>query len=115
MSRKLIILCAAVCAVAALGARGVFAQEGPPPPTSGALLTGDIGGATGAAVGPDGALYVPQGGTGGAQTLTPPPDAGIEGVVTFGLTASIVRVNPNTGAVTTEASNLPSLANDGEG
>ncbi len=57
---------------------------------------------------------MPTGGTGGAQVLTPPPDAGIEGEVTFGLTATIVRIDGN-GNVTTVAQNLPSLAFDGEG
>jgi hypothetical protein len=107
-------LAAAGVAAAALAIGVASAQDGPPPPSSGTVLAEGLS-ATGAAIGPDGALYVPQGGTGGDQVLEPPPDAGIEGEVTFGLTGSIVRVDPDTGDVTTVAENLPSLAFDGEG
>jgi hypothetical protein len=103
----------AVVAVAAIVlGRGAQAQESEP--TAGTLLVGDLQGATGATIGPDGALYVPQGGTGGDQVLEPPPEAGIEEEVTFGLTASIIRIDED-GTVTTEADELPSLAFDGEG
>jgi hypothetical protein len=91
---------------------GVSAQDGPPPPTSGRVVASDLS-ATGGAVGPDGALYVATGGTGGDTELTPPPDAGI-GEATFGLTATIVRIDPESGEQTTVAENLPSAFADGE-
>jgi hypothetical protein len=115
MKLKYVLALAAVACVvvaALVFGRGAQAQEGAP--TAGTMLAEGLS-ATGADVGPDGALYVGVGGTGGDEVLTPPPDAGFEGEVTFGLTASIVRVDPETGAITTEADELPSLGVDGEG
>jgi hypothetical protein len=114
VSRKLLFIPIAV-AVAALAASlyGVASAQDASPTSGSALAEGYS--ATGSAVGSDGALYVPTGGTGGDQVLEPPPEAGFDGEVTFGLTATIVRIDPDDGTVTTVAENLPSVAQDGEG
>jgi hypothetical protein len=111
MRRKLFLATAAAALVAAAMLTVGSAQDAAP--TSGAVIASDLS-ATGAAIGPDGALYVPTGGTGGDQVLDVPPDFGAEGEVTFGLTATIVRIDPDTGDVTTEAENLPSVADNGQ-
>jgi hypothetical protein len=74
-------------------------------------------GAFGATIGPDGALYVAESGTGGDLEVTPPddfpPDEPLPG---FGLTGRVSRIDPVTGERTTAGSGLPSLGGpDGAG
>ena len=68
---------------------------------------------TGGTIGPDGALYIAQAGTGGDEAITLTPEqAEATGADTayFGLTGSVARVDSATGAVTTYADGLPSIA-----
>lgn len=101
----------AVAASLALAA-SAWAQDGPPgsSPSSGEVLVSGLSGATGAAVGPDGWLYVADGGTGGDETV----EAGGE-TYTFGLTASISKYDPETGESEIVAEGLPSLGDPSGG
>jgi hypothetical protein len=90
-----------------------------PGPSAGELLASGLS-TTGATIGPDGALYIAQPGTGGDIAITLPADLAEEfGTDTgyFGFTGSVARVDPETGEVTTAASGLPSgaLEHGGEG
>jgi sugar lactone lactonase YvrE len=109
--RNLVLPVALLAAFAAFGGIGAYAQEGGPPPTSGVVLT-SVQGILGATIGPDGALYVGQGGTGGSKEVTTPDGPGF-----FGLSGSIARIDPVTGDSTTVASNIASGAesNGGDG
>jgi hypothetical protein len=99
----------------AMFAATVSAQDGPPP-SAGTLLASGLVSTQGAAVGPDGALYVTEGGTGGDIEVTPPDDfPADEPVPGFGLTGRVSRIDPETGERTTEADGLPSLGNEEEG
>jgi sugar lactone lactonase YvrE len=73
--------------------------------TAGTVIAHGINNSTGATVGPDGALYVVDGGHGGDMKVTTPDGDGY-----FGLTGSVVRVDPATGAVTTYKTGFPSGA-----
>jgi hypothetical protein len=103
----------ALLAVAgAIFAAAVSAQEGPPP-SAGSLLASGLQGTQGATIGPDGALYVTLSGTGGDIEVTPPDDfPADEPVPTFGLTGSVARIDPATGAVTTVGEGLPSIGSE---
>lgn len=81
------------------------AQEGGPPPTAGKVLAEGLQGTQGATIGPDGALYVGEGGTGGPTKVTTPDGDGF-----FGLTGRISRIDPTTGERTTVATGIPSGA-----
>lgn len=96
----------AIAASVAFGA-SAWAQDGPPgsAPSAGEVLVSGLSGATGAAVGPDGWLYLADGGTGGDESFEFDGDT-----FTFGLTASIIKINPATGAKEVEAEGLPSVA-----
>ena len=86
---------------------GTSAQEGPAVPLASGLST------TGSTIGPDGALYVPLPGTGGDEELTLDPDIAAEvgaDKAYVGLTGSVVRIDPATGAQTTYADEIPSIA-----
>jgi hypothetical protein len=86
------------------------AQEGGPPPSAGTKIAEGLLSTTGATIGPDGALYVAEAGTGGDIMVTPPPDASPdEPPPTFGLTGRVSRIDPETGERTTAGSGLPSL------
>lgn len=110
---KLKLLFVAALAIIAVGAvvfaRGAQAQEGGP--TSGTLLAGDLSGMTGSAVGPDGAIYVVDAGTGGENVVQLPEEMG-GGEANWGLTARIIRVDPEDGAITAAATNLPSFESE---
>jgi hypothetical protein len=108
---KLILASAALVAAAALlAAQSVAAQDGPPP-SAGTRIAEGLMGSLGATIGPDGALYVAEGGTGGDIELDPPPDAEPGAPPpTFGLTAQVTRIDPATGAKTVAGSGLPSVA-----
>ncbi len=95
-----------VCALgAALGIGSASAQDGgPPPPTSGELLVSDLQSAQGSTVGPDGALYVGEAGTGEGTAFETP-----EGEVFPGSTGRISRIDPETGVRNTIADGLPSV------
>ena len=88
------------------------AQEGGPPPTAGKVLASGLQGTQGATIGPDGALYVAEGGTGGPAKFTTPDGDGY-----FGLTGRVSRIDPTTGERTTVATGIPSGAEspDGQG
>jgi len=115
---KSILAAAALLGVAAtLLAPTVSAQEEGPPPSAGTKIAEGLQGTIGAAVGPDGALYVAEAGTGGDIELTPPPDfPPDEPVPTFGLTGRVSRIDPETGERTTVASGIGSIGGpDGAG
>ena len=109
MKLKLVLVVA--LALIALGAvvlaRGAQAQEGP---TSGTLVASEFS-ATGSAIGPDGAFYVVDAGTGGENVVQLPEEMG-GGEANWGLTARIVRIDPDDGEVTDAATNLPSFESE---
>lgn len=111
MKTKFIPALAALLGVAALLlAPGVSAQEEGPPPSAGTKIAEGLQGTIGATVGPDGALYVAEAGTGGDTEVTPPEDfPADEPVPTFGLTGRVSRIDPETNARTTVASGIGSL------
>ena len=106
MKRHWFLLPAAAAVAALVGAAAVIAQA--PGPSAGTLLASGLS-TTGTTIGPDGALYVALGGSGGATEIALPEEMG-GGSVHFGLTGSVARVDPGTGEVTTAAENLPSIA-----
>lgn len=109
MKRTLILFAAAAAiAAAALLPSSVSAQDGPPPPTSGELLSAELANTIGGVIGPDGALYVGEAGTGGDTPVTTPD--GEEG--TIGNTGRISRIDPETGERTTYAEGIPSAASN---
>jgi hypothetical protein len=115
---KSILAIAALLGVAALlVAPAVSAQEEGPPPSAGTKIAEGLQGTIGAVVGPDGALYVAEAGTGGDIEVTPPPEfPPDEPVPTFGLTGRVSRIDPETGERTTVASGIGSLGGpDGAG
>ncbi|HXK34000.1 MAG TPA: ScyD/ScyE family protein [Dehalococcoidia bacterium] len=90
-------------------------QEGPPPPPGAEVLASGLVTQGGSVLGPDGALYVAEQGSGGDTELTAPPGAGLEGVdIRFGLTAQITRIDTATGEKSVAAAGLPSVTFDGE-
>jgi hypothetical protein len=107
-----------IAGVAGIPAVIATAQGGPPPPSSGTVLASGLS-STGGAVGPDGAFYVAQAGTGGPTEIIFPDDiAELFGADKgyFGFTGGVARVDPATGDVTT-MTGLPSgaLEPGGEG
>lgn len=113
MRLRYIVAPLAIAASLVLGA-AVSAQDGPPPPSAGTMLAGGLVSTQGAAVGPDGWLYVTEGGTGGDLDITP-DDAPAGETLTFGLTASISRIDPATGDKEVAAEGLPSFGFGDEG
>jgi hypothetical protein len=91
-----------------VGVRESGAQ--PAGPSAGELLASDLKLVLGLAIGPDGAAYVPLMGSGGATEVLNSP---FIGPVNVGFTASIIRIDPTTGAQTTVATGLPSAADAG--
>lgn len=112
--RRFMIGAALLVAGAAFGGGVALAQGGPPPPSSGTVIASGLS-STGAAIGPDGALYVGVGGSAetGDEEITVPADLaerfGIETVL-FGDNSTVMRVDPDDGAVTTYADGLPSAS-----
>jgi sugar lactone lactonase YvrE len=104
----LFFMAGAAVVAAALLPSSVSAQDGPPPPTSGELLTAELANTIGGTIGPDGALYVGDPGTGG-ETAVVGPD-GSSG--TIGNTGRIVRIDTETGDITTAAEGIVSAAAD---
>ncbi|MEX2225164.1 MAG: ScyD/ScyE family protein [Dehalococcoidia bacterium] len=114
MKPQFILATAALLVAAAwLMAQSVSAQEEGPPPSAGTKIAEGLAGSQGAAIGPDGALYVTLSGTGGDTEVTPPDDfPPDEPVPTFGLTGTVARIDPATGEVTTAGSGLPSIGGE---
>lgn len=111
--KKVAIMVAAVAVLGTLVVSSVSAQGGPPPPPShGEVIATDLIGSIGSAVGPDGALYVAENGTGGDTEIDAPEGYGLPPDTTlfFGLTGRVSRIDPATGARSTAVGNLPSLA-----
>ncbi len=104
-ARLLLVPLVILAAGIAFGGATVLAQDGGPPPTSGKVLASGLLGTQGATIGPDGALYVVEGGTGGSKKVTTPDGDGF-----FGLTGRISRIDPVTGGRTSAATGLPSGA-----
>lgn len=101
---------ALVAGAIAFGGVQAFAQAGPPPPSSGKVIASGLS-TTGADVGPDGALYIGLAGSGGSKKITLPPEFAAQigsDFAYFGLSGTVVRVDPKTDKVTTFAKNLPS-------
>jgi hypothetical protein len=115
MVRKLLAAAIAIAVGASLTLGAAEAQEGPPPPPGAETLVTGLNTQGGSVIGPDGALYVPELGTGGDTELTAPPGVGLdEAEIRFGTTAQITRVDTATGETSVAASGLPSLFIDGE-
>ncbi len=79
------------------GSRGV--------PNVSVIATG-LNNPRGLSFGPDGALYVAEAGSGGAEPCAPGP----EGVRCYGETGSVTRIDPQTNVASRIVSSLPSLA-----
>ena len=115
MKKLLLVGAAALAGAAVLSVAVVSAQEGPPPPPSAGSSIASGVSSTGADIGPDGALYAGVGGSAesGDAVLTLPADLaemfGIESVL-FGDNSTVMRVDPETGEVTTYADGLPSAS-----
>lgn len=84
MNRKSLMICLVLCLLAILGTSQVVAGKTPSAEPSAHLLASGLQGASGSAVGPDGALYVTEGAAG-----------------------RVSRVDPQTGEFTTFAEGLP--------
>ena len=84
MNRKSIIIGLVLCLLIILGTSQVVAGKAPSAEPSAALLAAGLEGASGSAIGPDGALYVTEGAAG-----------------------RVSRVDPQTGEITTFAEGLP--------
>lgn len=111
--KALLSFAAAGVALSLAAAASISAQEGPPPPSAGEVIAGGLS-ATGAAIGPDGALYVPIGGEANIPVSVPEDLQDMLGAETayFGTGGSVARVDPATGDVTTYASGLPVITTE---
>lgn len=109
MKRRTLIISGLLlgAALMALSAVGASAQSAPSP-TSGTKLTGGLLSPRGMKIGPDGMLYVAEGGTGGTAAA-PTADGGLSGS-----TGRISKIDLTTGVRTTVADGLPSNGS-GEG
>lgn len=76
-----------------------------PGPTAGDLLAGELMGSIGAGIGPDGALYVAEGGVGGETVVETPV-----GTLYNGFSGLVSRIDPETGAKTVAVDGIPSVA-----
>lgn len=117
MFRKVVMGAALLVAGAALSLTAVSAQEEGPGepvlisyegPSAGTTIASGLS-ATGAGIGPDGALYVGIGGDASTEIAVPEDLQELAGtdIVYFGTTGSVARVDPETGDVTTYADGLP--------
>ncbi len=70
--RKLLLILPGLVLAGAAFMTGATTSAQAPQPTSGTLLASDPGGLFGGAIGPDGAVYVTQGGTGGTTVVETP-------------------------------------------
>lgn len=107
MKLRALLLSAVALALAALIGVPASAQEGPPGPSAGEVLTGGLLNPRGIKVGPDGMLYLAEAGEGGDMPLT------LEGLEFMnGFTGRISMIDPDTGERTTVADGLPSNAHE---
>lgn len=108
--KKLFLAPVALAAVAAALLSGVvFAQEGPPAPSAGTVLAGDLLQPRGITIGPDGMIYVAEAGTGGDAEGPAGPEGG---ALHNGFTGRVSKIDPGTGERTTVVDGLPSAASD---
>ncbi len=102
----LLLALATTVGAIAFAATPAAAEEGDGPrPTAGTVLASGLQGTIGATIGPDGALYVAEMGTGGDKKVSTPDGDGY-----FGLSARVSRIDPETGERTTFASGIVSGA-----
>lgn len=102
MKLKLLIGVAIVCIAVAAVVLGRQASAQQPGPSAGEVLVTGLIQPRGMTIGPDGMIYIAEAGSGGATIL--------EDGTSVGLTGRISMVDPETGARTTVAEDLPSNA-----
>lgn len=103
INRRLLII-PAIAAALALFAGVASAQDGPPGPSAGTVLTAGLIAPRGMTLGPDGMIYIAEAGTGGDTEF----EAEDGSVVKNGFTGRVSKVDPATGTRTTVADGLPS-------
>ncbi len=111
--RSLLVAAAALSfgAYGLLSLGGSTAAQGPGP-TAGELVAENLMGSIGAAIGPDGALYVAEAGIGGDTEFELPDGT----ILMNGFTGQVSRIDPVTGVKTVAVDGIPSVGfGDGSG
>lgn len=108
MRLKLLALPLALVATLALvGSQLASTSAQGPGPSAGEMLADGLVGSIGATIGPDGALYVAEGGLGGDETTEV---EGPDGSFAYpGMGGQVTRIDPETGEKTVVADGLPSI------